>query len=402
MRVLHVISSVAAGYGGPSKAVLEMCRELGRRDVAAEIYTTDVDVKGRLAVPLRSPIDLDGARITYFPMQALNSFKVSLPLAAALRDTVARFDVVHVHSLYQFPASVAAFHCRRQQVPYVIRPHGTLDPFIFRHHRARKWIYESLCERRNLAGAAAVHFTSEDEKHLAQGLGLQFESVVIPLGVAADELAIPVPQLCSLWPETSGKRVILYLGRLNFKKGLDILSCAFGEIARTRSDVHLLLAGPDHEGYGKRVKRWLAAEGVLDRVTLCGMLTGTAKQAALRGASIFVLPSYSENFGIAVVEAMAAGLPVVISNKVNIWREVEEAGAGIVVDPQPHATAEALTALLEHPQRALAMGARGRKLARDRFSWQSAGAALVELYRAISNPRRDSTGAQDRCQRRTA
>src|ERR1019366_5643046 len=127
------------------------------------------------------------------------------------------------------------------------------------------------------------------------------------------------------WPETSGKKVILFLVRLNFKKGLDLLSKAFGAVDRTRSDVHLFLAGPDNEGYGKKGRQWLEDVRVLGRGTFAGMLEGERKDAAFAAADIFVLPSYTENFGIAIAEAAAAGLPVIVSNKVNIWREISDA-----------------------------------------------------------------------------
>ena len=395
MRILHVISSVAPAFGGPSKAVLEMCRELARRGEDVEIYTTDVDVRGRLNVPLQTPLDFDGVRITYFPVQAISLYKISLSLARALRESIPSFDVVHIHSLYQFPASVAAFYCRRYRVPYIIRPHGTLDPFMFQHHRARKWIYETLCERRNLAAAATLHFTTEDEKLLAETTGFRFRGTVIPLGVTIDETPEPLAKLAERWPETAGKKIILFLGRINFKKGLDILCPAFAVIAHQREDVHLLLAGPDNEAYGRQVNQWLTHERIVHRVTFSGMLTGIAKKTVLAESFMFVLPSYTENFGIAVVEAMAAGLPVVISNKVNIWREVEQGRAGIVVSPEPLATAAAIRRLLEDPQTAARMGKRGMELARQRFSWNTAGAALVESYKQIVASRRGSQTVQD-------
>src|SRR6185436_20783168 len=158
------------------------------------------------------------------------------------------------------------------------------------------------------------------------------------------------------WPETRGRRIVLFLGRLNFKKGLDLLVRAFGEVARRRPDVHLVLAGPDDDGYGATVRRWLGAEGVLDRVTFTGMLLGRAKLAAFRDADVFVLPSYTENFGMAVVEAMACGRPVVISDHVNIWHEVAAAGAGRVTRCDAGEVAAALLGLLDDPAARRAAG----------------------------------------------
>ena len=160
-------------------------------------------------------------------------------------------------------------------------------------------------------------------------------------------------------PEIGDKHIILFFGRVNFKKGLDILAKAFGAVARQRQDVHLVIAGPDNEGWGARVRTWLGEEGVLGRTTFTGMLLGPDKLAVLRDASMFVLPSYTENFGLAVIEAMAAGLPIIISDKVNIWREVESAGAGKVVPCEAGKFTKAILDLLDKPEMARQMGQKG-------------------------------------------
>jgi glycosyltransferase involved in cell wall biosynthesis len=389
MRILHVISSVAPRYGGPSKAVIEMCQELIRRNHDVDIFTTNADIEKRLEVPLQRRVDINGVPITYFPVQANNLYKLSLPLASALRRFTRDFDIVHTHSLYQFPATAAAHYCRRYRIPYVVRPHGTLDPFLFGHHRARKWLYEFLWERRNLKAAAAVQFTADQEMTLAQSLQIKFNGVVVPIGVSTPSPSNTSRRLHDFWPETKGKKVILFLGRVNFKKGLDILAEAFGNLARKREDIHLLIAGPDDEGYGDRVKAWLAGFDVLKRTTFTGMLTGEAKATVLSQSALFVLPSYSENFGIAVVEAMAAGLPVVISNRINICREVQQAGAGLVTNPRPLEISDAIELVLDDISASRLMSARGIALAKS-FSWRTAGTQLVDMYDAILSKQRQT------------
>jgi len=370
--------------------VVEMCREIVRRGAEAEIYTTNLDGRGVLDVPLGKPVMQGGVRVTYFSVDLSNYYKISRPLAAALKTTIPSYDVVHIHSLYQFPSTVAASYCRRYGVPYIVRPHGTLDPFLFQRHRARKWLYEVAFERRNLRHAAAVQFTSEEESILAATHGLRLRPAVAPLGVDLDDSLRASARrgaLAERWPETTGKRVLLYLGRINFKKGLDLLVEAFGRIARERTDVHLLIAGPDSDGYAAKVRLWLSEQGVLDRTTFTGMVEGEAKAAALAESAMFVLPSYTENFGIAVVEAMAAGLPVVISNRVNIWREIQEANAGLVVNTDPGELARAILELLDNSALARQLGERGCRLARTHFSWETAGDKLMDIYRRIARPR---------------
>jgi glycosyltransferase involved in cell wall biosynthesis len=384
MRILHVTWTLSPHNGGPAKAAIEMCGELARKGHEVALYTTDRDGKGRLEVPLGEPVTGDdGVERRYFSVYGDYSFSMSF--AAAIKQAIPRYDLVHVHSLYRFTSTAACHYCRRYGVPYVVQPHGSLDPYIFYHHPVKKRVYERLFERRNLEAAAAVNFTAYEEMELARSLGLRFRGAVAPLGVTLDldESSVPEGMIQNYWPETSGKRVLLFLGRLNFKKGLDLLVKAFGAIARRRDDVHLLLAGPDDEGYGRRVKQWLKEEGVADRATFTGMLLDEKKAAALKGADIFVLPSYSENFGIAIFEAMASGLPVVLSNKVNFWREIEEAGAGAVVNCDAEELTRTICTLLDDESLRRSIGAGGRRLVAERFTWKVAVERLLDVYREV-------------------
>jgi glycosyltransferase involved in cell wall biosynthesis len=302
-----------------------------------------------------------------------------------LRQKIPAVDLAHIHSLYLFHNLVAGHYCRRYGTPYLVRPQGILDPFIYRRHRWRKRLMEYLFENRNIRRAAALHFTAAEEAELAAPFSFQTPGLVVPLGINYDEFAV-LPEPGSFrrrYPEIGDKPIILFFGRVNFKKGLDILARAFGAVARRRPDVHLVIAGPDNEGWGARVHTWLDAEGVLGRTTFTGMLLGPDKFAVLRDANLFVLPSYSENFGLAVVEAMAAGLPVIISDKVNIWREVDSAGAGRVIPCDAPALADQILNFLADPDEACGMGQKGRALVKERFQWPMIGRSLAEAYGRI-------------------
>jgi glycosyltransferase involved in cell wall biosynthesis len=383
MRILIVIPSLASRDGGPCKAAIEECRFLLRRGEDAEIYTTNVDGDDCLDVPLAQPVEVGGIRVTYFPVNGGHYFKFSTAMAAALKANIPHYDILHINSLYQFPSTTAAHYCRKFKVPYILRPHGTLAPYLYGRHKLRKRIYELLIERRNLAKASAVHFTTEEEMDLARSHGLLFQGVEVPLGIEIEDDDSANNNADLLWPELSAKKVVLFLGRMNFVKGLDVLAAAFGEVRRSRSDAHLFLAGPDTVNYASKVREWIGNEGALEAATFAGAVVGSQKSALLKRADMFVLSSYSENFGIAVVEAMAAGLPVVISNRVNIWREVHEAGAGLVVEPNAHEVAAAILKLLADPSLAKQMGKCGRRLVRKRFTWDVAGERLLELCRQI-------------------
>jgi glycosyltransferase involved in cell wall biosynthesis len=316
-------------------------------------------------------------------------------------------DIVHIHSIYLFHSTVGALLCSRARVPYVIRPHGTLDPYLRRRHRARKWLHEIVVERHSFKAAAAIQFTAAEEMALARQsragrrLLKSTAGAIVPNGVVIPKLCEPgalesaSEGLLQQFPELRGKRILLFLGRINFKKGLDLLAAAFARLCADRDDIHLLIAGPDNEGYEVRVKGWLRAANVLDRVTFAGMLQGVHKIAAFGISEMFVLPSYSENFGIAVVEAMASGLPVIVSYRVNIWREIAEAAAGLVIKCDSAELATAITALLDDSELCGSMGVRGRQLVERSFTWEVAAEQMIKLYERILRERHGTSSTVD-------
>lgn len=394
MRILHVIGTMTAEHGGPDVAVFELARELAAAGERVSIWTTNLATRGdfrprlgpqMLDVPTDRATEREGVEIRYFPATWPSRWRASRPMARALAPGVAAFDLIHIHTLYSFPTLVASRACLRAGVPYLLRPHGMLDPYLRRRRRWRKLAYEWLFERRTLDAAAAIHFTTAEEKRLAAPLGLRAPGVVVPLGVRPEDFAcLPSPGVFrAAYPEIGRRRIVLFLGRLNFKKGLDLLARAFGTLLRRRDDVHLVLAGPDQENYGRRIRRWLDEQGVLGRTTFTGMLRGEAKLAALAAADVWALPSYTENFGLAVVEALAAGAPVVISDQVNIWPEIAAARAGVVVRCDAGELAAALDRVLDHPEETRAMAERGRALVRARFAWPAVAAEMLAVYRAI-------------------
>jgi len=339
---------------------------------------------GALDVPTDRVVLDHGVSVHYFPVDWPRNYRVSWRFAQALARAVPKYDVIHIHGLYLFTTLASAFFGRKYRVPYVITLHGFLDPFLRRKSRIKKAIYTFLFEKRNLDNAAAIHCTSQDELELVKPLGIKAPLVVVPWGLDLKEYAIlPCADLFrSRYPYLGNKQIILFLGRINFKKGLDLLAQAFGEIARRRKDVHLVLAGPDNEGYGKRVRQWLAQEGVIEHVTFTGMLQGEDKLAALAASDVFVLPSYAENFAIAVVEAMACGLPVVISNKVNIWREIADAQAGIVINCETHELIEALHKVLDDPVSRKRWGENGKRLVEQKFTWARVAEQMTQVYQS--------------------
>ncbi len=385
LRILHVIGGLAPRAGGPTNAMLPMCRALASRGHDVRIICTNGDwPRGTLDVPTGRPVYSDGVEVTYYPVQ-WHRYSASLPLAGALRSAIPDADVVHIHSLYLFHTTVAAHYARRYRKPYVIRPHGTLDPYQRRRSRVIKAVYDRLFEHRNLRKASAIHYMTDEERRRSETAGRLAPGVVVPHGLYLQEYrpSGEAGGVGARYGVAPGKRLITFLGRITPKKGLDLLARAWGQTARAWPDAHLVIAGPDDEGYGAQVQRWLAEEGVLDRVTFAGMVAGQDKVDLLHESYAFVLPSYFENFGLTVIEALACRTPVVISNEVYTCHEVERAHAGIVIDTDTPSLVAALNRLLEAPEQARAMGERGRALVESGFTWDVVAGRLEDLYFSV-------------------
>lgn len=384
MRILHVIGDLAPASGGPAKAGFEMARALARRGHEVSIYTTDF---GQPPEAAREQTR-DGVRLRYFPLQAPRIWLSSWPMRAALARDLPGFDLLHLHSLYLFHDWAVGNLARRIAKPYIVRPHGSLDPYIFRRHRLKKLIFDLWFQNRVLAGASAIHYTAEEEMHLAEPYVHGAPGVVIPNGLDPSDYAnLPAKgSFRARHPEIGNRTILLFLSRINFKKGLDILAKAVGQLGQ--DNLHLVIAGPDG-GYLAETRRFVAEAGIGNRTTFTGMLTGQDKLAAFADASLFILPSYSENFGIAVVEAMACGVPVLISDKVNIWREVVADGAGHAAPCDAHAFAQEIAAMLAEPRELAAMSAAGRSAVARRYDWSVIAEHLERVYAAVVAGRRD-------------
>jgi glycosyltransferase involved in cell wall biosynthesis len=398
MKILQVVTTLAPSMGGPSIACPELSQELVRQGYQVSIYASDVDGSGHLNVPLGRPVLDKGVEIRYFRgLSWPGGYMFSPGMWRELRETVADFDVVHIYSVYGFSCSAAAYWCRKRCVPYIVHPHGSLDPFLRRRHRPRKWLHAKLLAERDFRRAAGVLFNSDEEMRLASDWsGLKMprrrageapKQFVVPVGIDPRWLREPDAaageRFRSKYSALMARRLVVYFGRINFKKGLDILARSFAKVARDREDLHLVLAGPDTEGYGQKVRAWLTESGVLEKATFTGLLEGEDRFAALQQADVFALPSYTENFGQAVAEAMASGVPVVISDQVNIWPEVKRASAGLVVPCDAEATAQALRYILDDPEKGRQMGSNGRQWVAEHLPWRVVAAEMANAYGEI-------------------
>jgi glycosyltransferase involved in cell wall biosynthesis len=344
-----------------------LCKALVARGHDVHVMTTNVDGPNTLDVPTDRAVDLDGVQVRYFP-SAFPRLFWSSQMQRALREEVRTFDLVHIHAVYLWPGVAAARAARRAAVPYVISPRGMLVPELIQRKSGvikRAWL--RLMERRGFANAAAIHFTSQLEWDDARRVGLPLPApVVVPNGVDLP----PRPNV------PRDDRTLAFLGRITWKKGLDRVIEALPRLAGIR----LVVAGNDEENLTPTLTRIAERLGVADRVEFRGPVYGPPKDELLARATLFVLLSTNENFGNAVLEALAMETPVVLSEGVGLAREVVEGGAGVI-------GLDEVDALLHDNARRMLMGSRGRALVESRFSWPAVAKQMEDAYCSITSRR---------------
>jgi glycosyltransferase involved in cell wall biosynthesis len=387
VRVLHVIPSVSPVRGGPSQAVLEAVGPLRRLGIDAEIATTNDDGPGLLDVPLDRLTDWNGVPVRFFPrfsprVGAVREFAFSAGLTRWLWRHVRDYDLLHVHALFSYPASMAMRVARARAVPFLCRPSGLLCRWSLQQSRAKKRLFLRLLDRANLNASAAIEYTAEQEREESGDVGLRAPAVVLPYGLhLAPELPGARAQLCQRLGLPEAPPIVLFMSRLHVKKGLNILVDALGQLAAT--PFSLVVAGSGSPEYEQEVKTQVAAGPLRDRTHFVGFAGGDFKQLLLQGADLFVLPSHSESFAISVLEAIASGTPVLTTPGVPLASLVERFDLGWVAEPDVPAMTVVLRQALPTAASSTPDRARGRRLVEKNFSWESIAARLSHLYRAV-------------------
>jgi glycosyltransferase involved in cell wall biosynthesis len=376
MRVLHVTAGMAVERGGPPPGVAAVVAALGRAGVDAEIFSAERDGYSGSMVP--SP----GFEPRTFQTGILTRLwpGYSRDYARALSAEISRFDVVHIHEPWHHPHHHAAKASRRAGVPYVISPHGAFSPVALKKGELKKKAFLRLHQRRHLMGAAVIHAMTDTEAVDVTRIAPAASLRVIPWGVDSAEFAL-LPEIETFYhycPEARGKSIALFLGRLNPVKGLDVLLRGFGSYAESARDVLLVIAGPD-AGFELSARAIVRELKIEDRVSFLGQIDGEARLAALGAADIFVLPSYGEGFSVAILEALAAGVPALISHECN-FPDVETEGAGIVISPTETGVHEGFARLFSDQSKLAEMSRCARDLATDRYSWNSVATSFIDLY----------------------
>jgi glycosyltransferase involved in cell wall biosynthesis len=378
LRILQIIPSYfpAVRYGGPIRSVHALSKGLVDRGHEVHVFTSSMDGPNDLPHTSGKPTPIDGVQVTYFPVPALRRLCWCPTMRTELLKVAPTFDVMHLHSVFLWPTWAAARVAHSARLPYLLSPRGMLGEAVIRgKSRFAKSAWIRLIEQRTLEESAGVHVTSELEAAEIKALGLRLPPLIcVPNGVSWPEKYAPLPEVS--W---ASEPYALFLSRIDWKKGLDRLIEAWKWVP----DLTLIVAGNDEEGYRSKLEKLIDQHRVRSRIRFVGPIPDAQKWALYANAMMFVLPSYSENFGNVVAEAMAMGCPVVITPEVGLSSLVSQTGSGVVSDGTPRAFAQAVCSLLKDPSLRRQMSERGRRTARRDLSWPSAASRMEDRYLEI-------------------
>lgn len=387
MKIAHISPSYypAFRYGGPTQSVHLLNAALVRKGIDVSVYTTTAGLESTADTPVGRWTSIDGVKVIYFNYYGYEHYTFSPELFRSLLKDAHTYDLFHITAVWNFPVFAASMSALIKKKPYLISTRGVLcEEALQLRSRFKKLILYNMLAKHYLNRASGLHFTSEDEKEkVPPYLGLTAPAYIVPNGIDITEFTT-LPQrgiFTAKYPKLKDKRFILFLGRINKVKGLDILIDAFAMLQD--KDLFLVLAGPDNEGYGKILRDKLQNLGLLDKVIMPGSLKGEDKLSAYVDAAVFVLPSYSESFGMSVVEAMACGTPCVVSDKVGIHTEIARHNAGKIVSTTSQSIYNGIDEVLRDTNLAKALASNGKALVKEQWDVAEAANKMINIYNIL-------------------
>ncbi len=379
----------ASIYGGPVRSVSALCEGLTQAGAQVTVLTTNANGAQLLSVPTGQPVDVDGVPVYYYPRlgsRLAPSYYYSPGLKEACQEKIRKFEVVYICATWTYAMLAGASAALAAGVPFVVSPRGSFMTWAMNQKTLKKRVYLALVERRLMNQAAAIHCTSSLEQQQLDTWGFRPPVFVIPNGLdltpfgrlparGALRRALGVP------PDGT---LSLFVGRLHQEKRPDLMIEAFATVARSSPKAHLAIVGPEGDGSGKKAQKQAQALGLSHCIHFTGLLTGTALMQSYADADLHVLLSHRESFAMVVAEAMAAGLPVLVTAEVGLAAEVARAGAGYRVAAEPEGIAASWLSLLENPELRRSMGQKGRDLVGRDFASEVVSAQMIEFFRQIA------------------
>jgi glycosyltransferase involved in cell wall biosynthesis len=387
VKILHVIPSLSIEDGGPSVAVERMANGLAALGVSVTILTTSSEGRNEtVKLAFANSIQVVVVR------RNLQPYKVSWPAVAWLRSEISNFDVVHIHAVFSFLSVVAGTMARNRGVPYIVRPLGVLNRWGMSSGRAvAKRVSYAVIESKVLRSASFIHYTSEREASETRELDAELghvPSFILPVPVETGTEETSPAVFFDRFPELRERKLLLFLSRFGPQKGAELVIEAFAQLDAGFSQWNLVMAGGGEAAYEKRLKQMAEDLGLRGRIAWVGYLAGPEKWSAYVAADAYILPSYSESFGIAAAEALVAGMPALLSSRIPFAAEAASQGGARLVELTVDAVRKGLEELLPDSTARQSMGAAARRFARDRFTANGITAELLGLYQRISLNRR--------------
>ena len=381
MKILHISPSYfpAFKYGGPIQFVHLLNKTLVNKGILVDVITTNAGLKINQK-KIRGNIwnEIDGIRVKYLNFTGYEHYNFSISLFMEIKKIINNYDLVHITALWNFPVLAGSVLSQKNKKPYIISVNGALNKEAIEVKSSiMKKTYWNLIAKKNLNGACAVHFATKNEKErVLSNLQIKSKTFIVPNGIDLTE--INYSKKLNL---KYNKKYILFLGRISKIKGFDLLIPAFSKLIK-KNDLNLVIAGPDNEGYKKEVENLIKKENLENRINFTG-LVNEEKWSLYKNALMFVLPSHSENFGMSVVEAIACETPVVISDKVGIYKEVETANAGVIVKTEIDSLYNGMKQIVENEKLRKKISVNGRKLVEDKYDIEMVADQMIKVYSKV-------------------
>jgi len=391
MKVLHISPSYfpATTYGGPIVSVHLLNKYLVKNGVSVDVYTTTAGINNFDNLNFSKSWNfIDNIKVKYFKYYGYEHFTFSPGLFIESYKTIALYDIIHITAVWNFPVLAGSIVSILKKKPFIISPRGTIyDEAINMRSKYKKKIFLTLIGKYYLKASNAIHYTSQNE----QDKSFKYtgsKGFIIPNGLDLAEYSrLPKKdEFKNKYPALRGKKIILFLGRISPKKGLDILIDSFRKLNKIRENVFLVIVGPDNENYKEDLIKIIKSYGLQNKIIFTGFLDGYDKLSVLVDSDVFVLPSYSENFGMSVIEAMACRVPVVISNMVGISNSIKENQAGIIVEANSNSVTNGILKLMDNDELTKNIISNAYVYVSDNYDIKKVAKKMINIYeRIVSN-----------------